>query len=174
MVLLRAWIAMCVLVTSAAVVARVPLDGFISFDDAYRCVASKDLRALLEGVIRWREVGETYKGRLASPPIPAGFRKQVGKPSLAIDGNEYRATVPLRGTWRGLTLHSLVVVQWVESEAGFYLVFEETREQVRDAANKAGFGIPASGSEYRDEDVMGVNVGIDTHDGKASLYCIVG
>lgn len=155
--------------TSAA-----PLDGFITFDDPYRCVPGKDLDAVLGGIIRWQQSGETYKGILASPPVPAAFGQQVGTPTLAVEGSEYRATLPLHGTWQGLPLHSLIVVHWVESEGGFYLVFDATPEQVRDAANRAGFRLPTSGSEYRDEGVIGVNVGVESYEQKSALHCISG
>jgi hypothetical protein len=165
---------MCLLVASAGAAMAQPLDSLIRFDDPYRCSPSKDFDALLDGVIHWQEADDTYKGTLAAPPVPAAFRKQVGKPKLTIEGNEYRATVPVRGSWQGLPLWSLVVVQWVESEGGCYLVFDATREQVRSAANKAGFRIPEAGSEYRDEGVIGMTVGVDTYHGRGTLYCVAG
>jgi hypothetical protein len=174
MTFVRVSIATCFLVACASASAAVPLDGFIHFDDPYLCAPSKDLNALLEGLIRWQPAGDTYKGELASPPVPAGFRNQIGTAQLVVTGDEYRATLPLRGTWHGLPLRSLVLTHWVESEGGFYLVFDASREQVLDVANKAGFRIPPSGSEYRDGDVMGINVGVDTYDGLGALYCIAG
>ena len=180
MCIIRASIAASVLLASACASTAAPLDALIAFDDHYHCHPSKDLDALLKGVIRWEELSELtpandiYKGTLASPPIPAKFRKQLGKPHLVVEGNEYRATVPLSGSWQGLALHSLVVVQWVESESGFQLIFDATRDQVLDAANKAGFRIPASGSEYRDGEVLGVNVGVATVDGRGALFCFGG
>lgn len=160
--------------TPALAGSGVALDGLISFDDPYRCVASKDFNTLLNSVIRWRRSGDTYRGRLALPPIPAKFRQQVGTPKLTVKDDEYRATVPLTGTWQRLPLHSLVIVQWVESEGGFYLVFDATSEQVEEAANVAGFQIPKSGSEYRDRDALGVNVGVEAFEGRTALYCIDG
>jgi hypothetical protein len=178
--ILRALIAAIVLATSASASTAAPLDGLIAFDDPYFCHPRKHLNGLLNGVIRWEQLGEStpsndiYKGILTSPPIPAKFRKQVGTPHLVVEGDEYRATVPLNGTWQGLPLHSLVVVQWVESETGFYLVFNATRDHVLDAANKAGFRIPASGTDYRDREVLGVHVGVDSIDGRGALYCVKG
>lgn len=174
MALVRTTIAVCALVVSTSASAEGPLDVFISFDEPYRCLASSDFNALLSGIIRWDEVGETFKGMLVTPTVPAAFRTQVGDASLTVDGNEYRATVPLRGTWHGLPLRSVVVVQRAESEGGFYLVFDASPEDVRNAANKAGFQIPESGSEYRDEDVVGVIVGVDKYEGTGALYCIGG
>jgi hypothetical protein len=164
----------CFLVVSAGAATAKPLDGLILFDDPYHCSPSKDFEALLGGVVRWEAAGNTYEGMLAEPPVPAAFRKHIGKPKLTIKGNEYRATVPVRGSWQGLPLRSLVVVEWVESETGFYLVFDATREQVRDAANRAGFRIPQAGSEYRDEDVVGTHVGVENYGGRAALYCVAG
>ncbi len=165
-----------VLLTSVSVAAPavVPLDGLIHIDDAYHCAVGKDFKALLSGAIRWEQIGDSYKGKLASPVVPAKYRNQVGKPQLSVIGSEYRATLPLHGTWRGLPLSSLIVIEWVESETGFYLVFDATRKQVLDVANKAGFQIPKSGSEYRDGEVIGVNVGVTSVRGKGALYCIDG
>ena len=174
MTFLRATLSIALLVGCAPATAETPLDDLMSFNDAYRCVPSKDFDALLDGIIQWQANGETYSGTLAAPSVPAAFREQVGQPELAIEGNEYRATLPLQGTWQGLPLHSVVVVQWVESESGFYLVFDATPEQVQAAANKAGFRIPPSGSEYRDEGAIGVNVGVKAYDGRTALYCVDG
>lgn len=152
-----------------------PLDDLIGFDDPYRCAPSKDFNALLKGVIRWRATGDTYKGEVASSPrVPVRFREQIGTPKLGVIGNEYRAILPIWGTWQGLALRSLVLIHWVESESGFYLVFDASRAQVLDAANKAGFRIPPSGSEYRDEGAIGVHVGVEDYDGHGALYCIDG
>ena len=152
----------------------VPLDDLFSFTDAYSCRPSDEFRALLDGLIHWEEARETHRGVLRAPPVPARFREQVGAPRLAVDGNEYRATVPLRGTWQGLALQSVVLVAWVESESGFSLQFDATPEQVLDAANRAGFRLPPSGSEYRDGEVLGVNVGVEEREGGAALYCVEG
>lgn len=165
-----------VLLTSVSATAPgvVPLDGLIHIDDAYHCFVGKDFNALLGGLIRWERVGDSYRGILASPKVPAKYRNQVGKPELSVTGSEYRATLPMHGTWRGLPLRSLIVIEWVESESGFYLVFDATRKQVLDVANKAGFQLPKSGSEYRDGEVIGVNVGVTSVKGKGALYCIDG
>lgn len=173
--LVRTPLAMFILIASAGAAMAQPLDGLIAFNDPYPCSPSKDFDALLDGVIQWQEAGDTYKGTLAAtPPVPAAFQKQVGKPKLTIKGNEYRATVPVRGSWQGLPLRSLVIVQWVESESGFYLVFNATREQVWSAANKAGFRIPMTGSDYRNEGAIGMKVGVKTYDGRGALYCVAG
>ncbi len=163
-----------VLVASAGSLANEPLDKFISFDDPYYCNPGKDLDALLRGLLRWEADGESYKGTLTIPPVPRAFRKQVQNPSLAVEGNRYLVTVPLKGTWQGLPLRSLLVVQWVESEGGLFLLFDAPVEAVRNAANRAGFRIPLTDSEYRDEGVMGVTVGIEDHDGTGALYCVDG
>lgn len=157
----------------SASVAR-PMDSLIHFKDPYHCIVGEDFEALLGGVIRWEKTVDGYAGKSASPKVPAAFRNQVGKPQLSVTGSEYRATLPIQGTWRGLPLLSLIVIQWVESESGFYLVFDATREQVLEVANKEGFRIPQSGSEYRDGDPIGVNVGISNYDGRGALYCIDG
>ena len=129
---------------------------------------------MLSGAIRWENDGQIYKGEINTPPVPVSFRDQVGSPTLVINGNEYQATIPLRGTWQGLSLRSLVVLEWIESENGFYLVFDAPPETVRHAANKAGFQIPPSGSEYRDDEIIGVTVGVTEFQGSGALYCING
>ena len=160
--------------------APIPLDGLVAFDDAYRCEPSKDFDALLTGIIRWEELkkstpsNEIYKAVLATPPVPAKFRKQFGAPKLSIQGDEHLATVPVIGTWQGVPLRSLVVVERAESEGGFYLLFNAPRERVHEAANKAGFRIPSNGSEHRGGEVMGVSVGVDTINGFGAIYCMVG
>jgi hypothetical protein len=138
------------------------------------------LAAIVAGVIRFDELeqptasNEVYVGRLTQPPVPARYREQVGKPTLAIEGAEYRATLPMSGTWRGLPLRALVVLNRTESEGAFHLVFDATRDQVLKAANEAGFQIPASGSRHWDGDVLGVSIGVQTVDGKGVLYCAEG
>ncbi len=163
-----------VLCASTGASANGPLDELISFDDPYHCVGNKDFDALVGGVLRWEEDGESYRGTLTPPPVPSTFHDHVGNPSLTVDGDEYLVTVPLQGTWQGLPVRSLVVVQWVESEGGFYLLFDAPAAVVRDAANKAGFRIPDSDSEYRDDGAIGVTVGIEARDGMGALYCIEG
>lgn len=170
----RALIATCVLFACGGASPAAPLDDLLHFEDPYKCTVSKNFDALLDGLIRWEEAGSSYKGKLASPPVPAAFQNWIGTPVLTVAGNEYRATLPLRGTWRGLPLHSIVRIEWAESETGFYLVFDVTRNQVLAAANRAGFQIPQSGSEYRDVEAIGVNVGVDTFEGRGALYCIDG
>lgn len=172
--MLRTLIASLALVTATGASAEKALDGLIAFDEPYRCVAGKDFEALLSGIISWEDDRQAYKGEINRPPVPVPFREQVGSPTLAVDGDEYQATVPLRGTWRGLPLRSLIVVEWVESENGFYLIFDAPPEAVRHAANEAGFQIPQSGSEYRDDEIMGVTVGVSEYQGSGALYCIDG
>ncbi len=138
MAVIRALIATVFLVACGGNAAAVPLDDLIQFTEPSRCAPSKNFGALLNGTIRWRAEGNTYKGEIASPPIPTKFTSQVGTPELTITGNEYRATLPLKGTWQGLPLHSLVIVNFVESESAFYLVFDASREKVLDAANRSG------------------------------------
>lgn len=170
----RTFALLSLLLAPSAASSEVALDRLISFQDPYYCVPRKDFHNLLNGVIRWRKSGNSYRGELGSPPVPISFRKQVGKPKLTVKGDEYRATVLLRGTWQQLPLHSLVKVGWVESESGFYLVFDATIEELTKAANLAGFRIPKSRHEYRDQEVLGVNVGIEAFKGRSALYCIDG
>jgi hypothetical protein len=168
----RPLMTLMAMVTTTGATSESALDKLIAFDDPYRCVAGKDFSELLGGIISWEDDGQAYKVEVNRPPIPVSFREQVGSATLVVDGDEYRATVPLRGTWHELPLRSLVVVEWAESESGFYLIFDASPEAVREAANKAGFQIPLSRSEYRDDEVTGVTVGVDEYQGSGALFCI--
>ena len=106
--------------------------------------------------------------------VPAAFKAQAGKTNLTLDGQEYSAALPLSGTWQGLPVRSLLVTGRIESEQGFYLVLDAGPAQVLEAANRAGFAIPESGSEYRDDDVLGVSVGVAPYEGGGALYCLPG
>lgn len=175
MALLQIIAALGILVGSTGSVDLVPLDKLLSFDDPYLCIPSNKFDKLLNGVIRWQADGKLDKDSLVdAATVPSMYRQQVGKPALSVQGEEYQVTIPLHGTWHGLPLHSLEIIHFVGSEGGFYLVFDASTEQVLEEANKAGFRIPQSGSEYRDEDVMGVNVGVEAYEGRAAIYCIAG
>ena len=167
-------IAACASLGLASPSAATPLDGLIGFVDPYWCETNADFHALLDSAIQHEEAGESYVPVLAKPIVPEAFQAQIGEPRLTIDGPEYRAILPLTGTWRNLPLRSLVIVGWIESEQGFDLVFDATLAQVLQAVNQAGFAIPASGREYREGDVMGMNVGVDEYDGGAALFCVPG
>lgn len=164
----------CVSPSQNSASAAFPLDRLVDFVDPHRCEPGADFDALVNSLLYWKETGETYIPILRVPPASTKFDRQIGTPQLRIEGSEYRATLPLRGTWQGLPLRSLVLEGWVESEQGFMLVFDATPAQVLQAANRVGFGIPASGSEYREEEVMGVNVGVSEYEGGGALYCMPG
>ena len=167
-------VAACASLGLASPSAATPLDGLIGFVDPYWCEPAEDFGALLDSLIRHEEAGESYVPVLDRPVVPAAFRAQIGEPRLVIDGSEYRATLPLAGTWRGLPLRSLVIVGWIESEQGFSLVFDATPAQVLQAVNQAGFAIPAPGHEYREGDAMGMNVGVEQYEGGSALFCVPG
>lgn len=154
--------------------AATPLDGLIAFADPYWCETNAEFGVLLDSVIQHEEANQSYVPVLATPVVPEAFQAHIGEPRLVIDGSEYRATLPLAGTWRGLPLRSLVIVGWIESEQGFSLVFDATPAQVLQAVNQVGFAIPASGHEYREGDVMGMNVGVEQYDGGVALFCLPG
>lgn len=170
----RTIVAVACVVMSACASATPTLDDLIGFSNPKACEPNEAFAALLSGLVDSEEVGETYVPILRTPRIPTNLKDQVGTPELRFDGHEYRATLPLRGTWQGLPLRSIVVVGWTESEQGFELLFEANPERVLATANRAGFDIPSSGSEYRDDDVLGLNIGVANHDGGAALFCIPG
>ena len=174
---IAATVAACATLGCTSPHAPTPLDGLIGFVDPYRCTTSEDFGVLLESLIRWERSGESYTPILQAPVVPPAFKPQIGEPGLMIDDREYRASLPLDGTWRGLPLRSLVVLGRIESESGFELVFDAPPATVLEAANRAGFRIPASGSEYRDDlnGVMGMNVAVtETEDGRGALSCFPG
>jgi hypothetical protein len=171
----RTLLVICLLGLSTPALASGPLDELIGFSDPYNCIPNKRFETLLDSVLRWEEFGDSYKGRLAPPRVPAAFRRQVGKPTLSVSGNKYVATIPLRGTWQGLPLQSLVVIQWVESEDLFYLVFDASPEGVLAAANRAGLSIPPSGETIRDDEgVLSTYMGVRPYDGGVVIYCGLG
>lgn len=167
-------VAACASLGLASPSAATPLDGLIGFADPYWCEPDAAFSALLDSLIRHEEAGPSYVPVLHAPVVPAAFQAHVGEPGLLIDGSEYRATLPLAGTWRGLRLRSLVIVGWIESEQGFSLVFDATPAQVLQAVNQAGFAVPASGHEYREGEVMGMNVGVEPYEGGSALFCVPG
>lgn len=150
------------------------LDRLIGFSDPKDCEPNEAFSALLKGLLGHEEAGESYTPVLKTPVVPAELRDQIGTPELKIEGTEYRATLPLRGTWQGLPLRSVAVVGWIESEQGFELSFDADRAQVLATVNRLGFGIPPSGSEYREGDVLGLNVAVTEHEGGSTLHCIPG
>lgn len=164
----------CAILGSSCAAPSPALDSLIGFSDPYRCEPNEEFTALLNGLLRWEKSGETYVPILGTPALPAAFKPHAGAPSLTVDGPEYRATLPLHGAWNGLPLRSIVVTGWVESEQGFHLVFEATHTQVIQTVNRIGFAVPASGSEYREGEVLGVNVGVSDYEGNAALYCMPG
>ena len=154
--------------------APATLDRLIAFADPRSCEPNEAFSALLDGMVTHELTDGGYTPVLKTPPVPAEARNLVGAPVMRIDGGEYRATLPLRGTWHGLPLRSVAVVGWIESEEGFELSFDADRAVVLATVNRLGFGIPPSGSEYREGDVLGLNVGVSDLEGGSALHCIPG
>lgn len=150
------------------------LHRVIGFADASMCEPSASFRALLDGLLENQPSGDSYAPRLANAEIPEAVRQVAGSPGLEVQGSQYRATLPLRGQWEGLALHSVAVVGLVESEEGFELWFDADREEVLRTAHRLGFDLPATGSVYREGEVLGVNVGVTARDGRSVLYCMPG
>ena len=166
--------AMCASLGPSCAPAPATFDLLIGFADSKNCEPSEAFGALLEGLVAHEQTDDGYTPVLKTPLVPAELRDLVGTPEMKIDGGEYRATLPLRGTWQGLPLRSVAVVGWIESEQGFELSFDADRVQVLTTVNRLGLGIPPSGSEYREGDVMGLNVGVSDHEGGSTLHCIPG
>lgn len=166
--------AVCASLGLGCAPAPATIDRLIGFADPKNCEPSEAFGALLDGLVAHEQTGDGYTPVLKTPPVPAELRDLVGTPEMKIDGGEYRATLPLRGTWQGLPLRSVAVVGWIESEQGFELSFDADRAQVLATVNRLGFGIPPSGSEYREGDVMGLNVGVSDDEGGSTLHCIPG
>ena len=65
-------------------------------------------------------------------------------------------------------------MQTLESEGGFYLIFDAHRFRVLEAANGAGFSLPASGLARHDADVIGVTIQVAEYGDGTSLSCFKG
>ena len=166
--------AICASLGLGCAPAPATLERLIGFADPKDCEPNEAFSALLDSLVAHERTGEGYIPVLKTPLVPAEFRDLVGTPELKIEGREYRATLPLRGTWQDLPLRSVAVVGWIESEQGFELSFDADRATVLATVNRLGLGIPPSGSEYREGEVMGLNVGVSEHEGGSTLYCIPG
>ena len=157
--------------------SKVVLDPLISFEDSYNCLGSKQFSALLESALVFDELPEPdnandiLRGRLGELAVPAEFRSRFGKPKLKVNQGTYTAEIPVEGIWHGAQLNTLIVIQTIESEGGFYLVFDDSRQRVMEAAKEAGFALPESGTAYRDADVMGVTIQVGEYAGKSALSC---
>lgn len=149
-----------------------PLDDLLAFSDTSACVPAADFRTLLDSLLVFEEAGDSYRPVLGRPALPSTSRHLIGEPTLTVEGNEYVATLPVHGEWRGLPLRAVRITGWIESEQGFALVFDATPEQVLRAANTADFDLPDSGSRYLDGEVMGVSIGVEREPDGASLYCV--
>lgn len=160
---------------SGSASAGEPLDRWIRFDDPYRCVPAEVLGVLVTRLVRFEERGETYAPVVMPQTVPDVLKAHVGEPRLDVDGEDYRVTAPLAGSWQGLPLRAVEISGRVESEQGFALLFDAPREQVLAAANRAGFQLPQSGERYLDEDVLGLSIGVAAREnGAVELYCMPG
>lgn len=153
------------------------LDALISFDDEYDCHESAQFRALLESALVFEDLpepddtNEIFRGRIGELAVPDKFRSRFGTPTLQVNQSTFTVEIPVKGTWHGARLNQLVVVQTPESEGGFYLVFEEPKQRVIQAANDADFALPTSGVAYRDADAMGLTIEVGEYAGKTALSC---
>ena len=164
----------CVSLGLGCTSASPSFDRLISFVDPKSCEPDKTFDALLNSLVSFEPSGVSYTPALKTPQIPPEFSGMIGTPHLKTNGNEYRATLPLHGVWHNLPLRSVAVVGWVESEQGFELLFDADRAQVLATANRLGFGLAPSGSEYREAAVMGLNIGVSEHGDGAAIYCMPG
>lgn len=153
------------------------LDPLFAFEDPLRCEKSPQFAALLDSALVFDELpapdaaNEIFRGRLGQLDTPEAYRGRFGDPALTVDRSTYTAEIPVGGTWHGARLDRLVVVQTVESEGGFYLVFDEPKQRVVEAANRAGFALPENGTVYRDTEIMGLAIDVGDYDGKTALSC---
>lgn len=86
------------------------LDRLIGFSDPKSCEPNEAFGTLLNSLVEHQPVGGSYTPVLKTPQVPAALRDQFGTPQLTINGSEYRATLPARGSWQGLPLRSVAVV----------------------------------------------------------------
>lgn len=164
--------AACASLALGCAPATTSLDRLIGFADPKNCEPNEAFSVLLNSMLGHEQAGESYTPVLRTPLVPAEFRHLVGTPQLKIEGNEYQATLPLRGTWQGLPLRSVMIIGWIESETGFELSFDADPTQVLATVNRLGFDIPSSGSVYRDDEVLGLYVVVSEYEGGATLSCI--
>lgn len=156
------------------------LDRLISFENARYCQTSAPFAALLDSALIYEELpepnsaNEIFEVTLGALDIPNEFKKNFGTPSLTTNQSTHTVDVPVNGAWRGVPLSNLVIVQTVESEGGFYLVFDAPRSAVLEAANEAGFSLPTSGLARHDGDVLGVTIQVEDYGAKTALLCLNG
>ena len=156
------------------------LNRLISFGDAKYGEESAAFEALLESALTNEELPEPdsengiFEVALGQLAIPPEFRRYFGAPTLTQEQRAYTVDIPVRGNWHGVPLSDILIVQTLESEGGFHLIFDAPRSRVLQAANEAGFSLPATGLAKHDADVMGVTIQIAEYGDKTSLSCFKG
>ncbi|PZU46742.1 MAG: hypothetical protein DI568_11440 [Sphingomonas sp.] len=147
------------------------LNELIRFEDPLTCTPADELSVLIIETVRFD--GPDVK--LADPlPVSPRFRKRIGQPQLGRRDNEYWVTIPLFGSWRGIPVVSLTRRGWMDSEHGFTLTFDGSKEQVLATLNEVGFQLPPSGEVVRDGGELRSFISVSSEAGKTALHCYVG
>ena len=177
---LRTFVITSMLLSCATPRMDEDLNRFISFDDAKYCQEGAAFGALLDSALLYEELpepdsdSEIFEVALGELAIPPQFRRYFGVPTLTQEQRTYTVNIPVRGNWHGVPLSDILIVQTLESEGGFHLIFDAPRSRVLQAANEAGFSLPATGLVKPDSDVMGVTIQVADYDDKAAISCFKG
>ena len=175
--LLRTIVLTSMLVSCATPAIDDDLNRLISFGNPKNCQEGPAFGALLESALKYEELpepdsdNEIFEVALGELAIPPEFRRHFGVPTLTQEKRTYTVDIPVRGNWHGVSLSDILIVQTLESEGDFHLIFDAPRSRVLQAANEAGFSLPASGLAKYDADIMGVTIQVAEYGEKTSLSC---
>jgi hypothetical protein len=167
---MRRALVVAALALAATPAAAAPLESLIRFKDPGLCVPGKDLGRLLDSLLAPGERGQAFV--LGVPQVPRAYRRQVGAARLeARPDNLHVATLPMRGTWRGLQVRELYSYATPETDdMGFGIRFDAAPARVRAAANRAGLRIPPAGRRVGQGELDTV-VEVKPTPGGAELTC---
>jgi len=154
-----------------------PLDALLAFKDAARCQPAPDLQRLTTSVVKFEGSPMELTVLPAAPQVPEAYRSQVGEPDVELNGDTYRATVPLSGTWRGLKVRQIAVGGWMGYGNRLWIGFDAPFEDVLREVNAAGFRLGQQGRRVDSSGPPGVKVTIAVERDQAEgavLSCSIG
>ena len=153
------------------------LDSFLSFENPRYCEPGAPFAALLDSALVYEELAEPdganeiFEVTLGTLVIPEHWQGHFGTPTLTRTQSTYTVDIPVSGTWHGVPLARLVIVQTLESEGAFHLVFDAPPARVLRAANEAGLDLPPSGLVQRDGNVVDVSIHVQHYGTMTALSC---
>lgn len=154
-----------------------PLDGLLAFKNAARCQPAPDLLRLTNSVVKFEGTPSELTVLPAAPAVPAAYRLQIGEPDVEMNGDTYRATIPVSGTWRGLKVRQIVVGGWMGYGNRLWVGFDAPFEDVLREVNAAGFRLGQQGRRVDTSGPPGVTMTIAVErdpKGGAVLGCSIG